>query len=93
MKHLEFVIVGLNCDSEVIQPHPFSAVQHERKPMTEKRDFPQSVGMNNSSSNFPMNPANKIFIRKDLAMDSKSPVLPRTFSLSDLGLMSSKSAG
>ncbi|PSN35265.1 Nuclear receptor subfamily 2 group C member 2 [Blattella germanica] len=72
-------------------PH-VSAVQHERKPMTEKRDFPSSVGMNNSASNFSMNPANKIFIRKDLALDSKSPVLPPTFTLSDLGLMSSKSA-
>ncbi|XP_069694352.1 orphan steroid hormone receptor 2 isoform X2 [Periplaneta americana] len=66
------------------------AVQHERKPMTEKRDFTSSVGMNNNAPGFASNPANKIFIRKDLAMDSKSPVLPSTFSLSDLGLMSSK---
>jgi hypothetical protein len=66
------------------------SVQHERKPMTEKRDFASSIGMNNSASGFSANPANKIFIRKDLVMDSKSSVLPPSFTLSDLGLMSSK---
>ncbi|KAJ9574903.1 hypothetical protein L9F63_007922, partial [Diploptera punctata] len=68
------------------------SVQHERKPMTEKRDFTQSMGINNSSSNFSMNPSNKIFIRKDLSLDSKTSVLPPTFSLSDLGIMSSKTS-
>ncbi|PNF21106.1 hypothetical protein B7P43_G05079 [Cryptotermes secundus] len=77
--------MGMRSDS----PHVL-AVQHERKPMTEKRDFSSSVGMNNSGSGFSSNPANKIFIRKDLVMDSKSSVLPPAFSLSDLGLMSSK---
>ncbi|GFG38556.1 hypothetical protein Cfor_01621 [Coptotermes formosanus] len=69
------------------------SVQHERKPMTEKREFSSSVGINNSASGFSSNPANKIFIRKDLVMDSKSSVLPPAFSLSDLGLMSSKTTG
>lgn len=61
--------------------------------MTEKREFSSSVGMNNSGSGFSSNPSNKIFIRKDLVVDSKSSVLPPAFSLSDLGLMSSKITG
>ncbi|KDR17183.1 Nuclear receptor subfamily 2 group C member 2, partial [Zootermopsis nevadensis] len=69
------------------------SVQHERKPMTEKRDFSSSVGINNSAPGLSSNAANKIFIRKDLVMDSKSSVLPPAFSLSDLGLMSSKITG
>jgi hypothetical protein len=78
---------------ETFQAPHVSAVQHERKPMTEKREFSSSVGINNSASGFSSNPANKIFIRKDLVMDSKSSVLPPSFSLSDLGLMSSKTTG
>jgi len=61
--------------------------------MTEKRDFASTIGLNNSASGFSSNPANKIFIRKDLVMDSNSSVLPPSFSLSDLGLMSTKTAG
>jgi hypothetical protein len=61
--------------------------------MTEKRDFSSSVGINNSVPGLSSNPANKIFIRKDLVVDSKSSVLPPAFSLSDLGLMSSKITG
>ena len=61
--------------------------------MTEKREFGSSVGINNSATGFSSNPANKIFIRKDLVIDSKSSVLPPAFSLSDLGLLGSKTTG
>ncbi|XP_068082275.1 orphan steroid hormone receptor 2 isoform X2 [Anabrus simplex] len=63
------------------------SVQHERKPVSEKRDFSMSVGMNNNSSPFSPNPLNKIFIRKDLTLESPSSGLPSSFSLTDMGMM------
>nr|CAD7462867.1 unnamed protein product [Timema tahoe] len=64
-------------------PHVL-AVQHERKPITEKRELGNMGTAMDANASFTTNPAFKIFIRKDLALDSKSP---SSLSLSDLGLM------
>nr|CAD7264963.1 unnamed protein product [Timema shepardi] len=64
-------------------PHVL-AVQHERKPITEKRELANMGTAMDANASFTTNPAFKIFIRKDLALDSKSP---SSLSLSDLGLM------
>ncbi|XP_063220484.1 nuclear receptor subfamily 2 group C member 1-A-like isoform X2 [Bacillus rossius redtenbacheri] len=63
------------------------AVQHERKPILEKRDF-SGAAATDSSTAFGTNSPYKIFIRKDLALDSKSSGLPTTFCISEFGLMS-----
>lgn len=55
------------------------AVQHERKPIIDKKEYPNNTGP-------AFNPStNKIFIRKDLSTDSPA-LLPSTFNPCDLGL-------
>ncbi|XP_049806444.1 orphan steroid hormone receptor 2-like isoform X1 [Schistocerca nitens] len=70
--------MGMRSDS----PHVL-AVQHERKPISDKRDY----SVTGVSSPFPQNPLNKIYIRKDLNLDSSG--LPTNFSISDLGQINS----
>ncbi|KAK9718859.1 Ligand-binding domain of nuclear hormone receptor [Popillia japonica] len=57
----------------------FLAVQHERKPIIDKKDYP-----NNTGSSFNTN-TNKIFIRKDLSTESPA-LLPSTFNPCDIAL-------
>lgn len=57
-----------------------SAVQHERKPIIDKKDYSNNIGNNYNS-----NSVNKIFIRKDLSTDSPG-LLPAPFNPCDLGL-------
>lgn len=54
-------------------------MQHERKPVIDKKEF----GGGNSGS-FGLNPVNKIFIRKDLSTDSGGLLPPHLTC--DLGL-------
>lgn len=55
------------------------AVQHERKPIIDKKEYPNSTGAT-------FNPnTNKIFIRKDLSTES-SALLPSTFNPCEIGL-------
>ncbi|XP_039298669.1 orphan steroid hormone receptor 2 [Nilaparvata lugens] len=61
------------------------SVQHERKPMSEKKDFSLFMGGESNFGNFANNPM-KIFIRKDLCSDAQSQAA--AFNLSNLGMMS-----
>lgn len=54
------------------------AVQHERKPIIDKKEYGTTAGTNYNS-------ANKIFIRKDLSMDIPNISNPQ-FNTYDLGL-------
>jgi hypothetical protein len=56
------------------------SVQHERKPIIDKKDYSNNIGNNYNS-----NSVNKIFIRKDLSTDSPG-LLPAPFNPCDLGL-------
>lgn len=59
-----------------------SAVQHERKPILDKKDYP-----NNSNSNFnpsPVNTVKGIFIRRDL--NTESGIINNPFNQCDIGL-------
>ncbi|KAF5274574.1 hypothetical protein FQA39_LY07186 [Lamprigera yunnana] len=56
-------------------------VQHERKPIIDKKDFSNSV----SGTSYCSSTVNKIFIRKDLATES-SNILPTPFNPCDLAL-------
>ncbi|KAG8238560.1 hypothetical protein J437_LFUL018177, partial [Ladona fulva] len=76
-------------------PHVL-AVQHERKPITEKREYSMTPGANNHGSPaavFTPTPGSKIFIRKDLGVEAHSPGWPSSFSLADLGIMSHTTLG
>lgn len=53
------------------------SVQHERKPIIDKKD---------TSSSFSCNSVNKIFIRKDLNTESPSHIVPSTLQPCDMGL-------
>lgn len=60
------------------------SVQHERKPMSEKKDFNLFMSGDNNLANYSNNPM-KIFIRKDLCLESQHAA---AFTLSNLGMMS-----
>ncbi|XP_075219819.1 orphan steroid hormone receptor 2-like [Lycorma delicatula] len=60
------------------------SVQHERKPMSEKKDFNLFMGGDSNLANYSNNPM-KIFIRKDLCLDSQHAA---ALTLSNLGMMS-----
>ncbi|CAH0561881.1 unnamed protein product [Brassicogethes aeneus] len=59
------------------------SVQHERKPIIDKKEYSNNTGSNFVNSN-QTNPANKIFIRKDL--NSDSAIIPSHFNPCDLGI-------
>ncbi|GLG93633.1 Ecdysone-induced protein 75B, isoforms C/D [Gryllus bimaculatus] len=67
------------------------SVQHERKPISEKREFSSvSFGSNNNST-FSQNSLNKIFIRKDLGAETQQAGIS-PFSFGDVGLVNSSLA-
>lgn len=59
----------------------FLAVQHERKPIVDKKEFTNNA----SAPPFSTGSINKIFIRKDLATES-SAIIPAGFNPCDLAL-------
>lgn len=64
------------------------SVQHERKPISEKKDFNLFMGGENNFAGYSNNPV-KIFIRKDLGLESQHHSLQNaTFNFSNLGIMS-----
>ncbi|XP_071442672.1 nuclear receptor subfamily 2 group C member 2 isoform X2 [Hetaerina americana] len=80
-----------------LAPHVL-AVQHERKPITEKRDYSMATGGNTHGSGSPAavyspSQGNKIFIRKDLGVEAHSQGWPSSFTLADLGLMGHAALG
>ena len=66
----------------------FSAVQHERKPISEKnsRDLSSLIASNNNSQSY-VSPdiTSKIYLRKDL--ENTPSAFAAAFSLADLGLL------
>ncbi|XP_046407020.1 nuclear receptor subfamily 2 group C member 2-like isoform X2 [Ischnura elegans] len=84
--------MGMRSDS----PHVL-AVQHERKPITEKRDYSMTTGGSNHGSSpaavYSPSQGNKIFIRKDLGVEAHSPAWPSSFSLADLGIIGHAALG
>lgn len=64
----------------------FTAVQHERKPIIDKKEYPHNSDMKFSQTavNAINTAVNKIFIRKDL--NTESGMIPNPFCHSELGL-------
>lgn len=72
----------------------FSAVQHERKPISEKnsRDLSSLIASNNNSQSFLSPDINsKIYLRKDL--ENTPSAFAAAFGLADLGLLTATTLG
>lgn len=77
----------MNCQlNKLYKSFWLAAVQHERKPIIDKKDYPNNADMkfNQTAVNAINTAVNKIFIRKDL--NTEAGIIPNPFCPSELGL-------